>query len=771
MSFYTLPQNLKSEFKDLEQLIADFNNKLITPDQFKHDRVPFGVYEQRKCGTYMMRIRTPGGAITPAQLKKVGELSDQYGSGRVHVTTRQEVQIHDVTVEHIIPVMESLLEVGLSTRGGGGNTVRNITASHDSGLNQSEAFDVQPYVTALTNHFVKSGDSWKLPRKLKIAFASAELDNINAKIQDLGFVARTQNGQNGFKVYIAGGMGARPAFGKVLLDFVPAEKVVAVGQAIKMLFFKYGNRKNRNRARMRFLWDALGEEQFRTYFEEELNEAKKNSEIHLTELESFHAPEDIPVEPVQTDSADYRQWLGRYVKKQKQPDLVSIKVPLVLGDLSGSDTQKLGEQLMPFGDNIIRFSIGQDIYLRNIPKTHLGNIYFILKEIKTNSKKPVLFSQMVTCTGASTCKLGICLSRGATPAIQSALEQSTVNTDLLDQVKIHISGCSNSCAQHVIGDLGFFGRIKRQNGRAFPAYSVIAGARVNGTEKRFAIKAGWVASHDLPKAITAILGAYQLKLEQYPSFADYIDGPGLEVIESICRDFQSIPEFEVDQSYYVDWGAKEPFSVKEIGQGECAAGLADLIESDLNQVETLTRAIEKGGADEQKHFQVVKLASQALLAAKGIESKDEAGVFQQFIETFIDTALFDEAFGSLLEAAKNHDYKTLKSNQHSLLKFKDAVLHYYRNPDQNFSAESETLKDENDQKSGQPKDFRHVKCPLNFAKIKVALLSIPSGETMEFLIDDGEPIKNVPPSLLLEGHKILSQKKTDDYWSIVIRKG
>lgn len=769
MNFYTLPNTLESEFKDLERLVLEFQKNEITPDQFKHSRVPFGVYEQRKCGTYMMRIRTPGGAVTPSQLKKVGELSRQYGSHRIHLTTRQEIQIHDVKIDHIVNVMHELLGVGLSTRGGGGNTIRNITASQDSGINEDEAFDVQPYVTALTNHYVKSGDSWKLPRKLKIAVSSSEHDNVNARIQDLGFIAKVQDGKKGFQVYVGGGMGSKPEFGKELVSFVPAEEILYVGQAIKTLFSKYGNRKNRSRARMRFLWEELGAEKFKQYFSEELAEAKIDKGNILPKLETFEGPSKILIDPLQVESTDFSQWQKRYVQPQKQNGLVSVQLPLVLGDLSSEDAIKLADGLAPFGENVIRLTMGQDIHIRNIPKLYLGNLFFNLQKIKSNAKKPVLLSQMVTCTGASTCKLGICLSRGATPVIQRELENGLKDLDLLSDLKIHISGCSNSCGQHLIGDLGFFGRIKRHNGRAFPAYNLLVGARVNGEEKRFGVKAGWVTSHDLPKAVVEILRSYQQVQKNYISFAEYIDGPGLEITQHICEKFQSVPGFDEDKSYYVDWGAKEPFSVKEIGQGECAAGLTDLIEADLKRIVELEKELKREtGNDRNLLLQLLRTASRALLTVKGIGASSEEDLFKKFIETYIDTEVISKTFLELFTAAKEKNLKRLQEKKDDVLKFGTVARQYYHALDDSLVDASASLQKP---KSGVYfEDFRGVKCPLNFAKIKVALHPLERGELLEVLIDDGEPIKNVPPSIKLEGHHIVNQEKIESHWSLVIKK-
>ena len=260
--FYTIPDSLKTEIDELESKIQQFQNGRLEAAALKVHRVPFGVYEQRKDNTYMVRIRCAGGAMTPAQLRLVAELSQRHGADTLHITTRQELQIHDVELDKVVPIMRQLLPAGLSTRGGGGNTVRNITASVDSGVAADEVFDVSPYAFALTSRLVSEPDSWLLPRKYKIAFSNSSRDTARAAFNDLGFIARTRNGVKGFEVYVAGGMGTKPQAGHRLHEFVADSEVYLIAEAVKRIFNQHGNRKNRHAARLRFLWNRLGEAGF-----------------------------------------------------------------------------------------------------------------------------------------------------------------------------------------------------------------------------------------------------------------------------------------------------------------------------------------------------------------------------------------------------------------------------------------------------------------------------------------------------------------------------
>lgn len=258
-----IPENLNKEIDELSLLIEKFKNGEIDKTELKVHRVPFGIYEQRKSNTYMIRVRCTAGIITPLQLELLSWVSQQYGGNAVHITTRQEVQIHDIAIDSLIPVIKSLKYAGLSSRGGGGNTVRNIVASVDSGIDPDEVFDISPYAIALTSRFVSESDSWGLPRKFKLAFSNSPEDTAGATITDLGFIAVIKDGRKGFKVYCAGGMGAKSAQGKLLFEFIPENDVYLVAEGMKLLFNKFGNRKNRHAARIRFLWEKTGGDEFK----------------------------------------------------------------------------------------------------------------------------------------------------------------------------------------------------------------------------------------------------------------------------------------------------------------------------------------------------------------------------------------------------------------------------------------------------------------------------------------------------------------------------
>jgi sulfite reductase (ferredoxin) len=273
---YDLPLGLDVEIDQLAELIRKYRAGEVSAAELKAHRVPFGVYEQRQADTYMVRIRCAGGFVTPEQLESVSLIAQQYGVIDLHITSRQELQIHYVKLDDIVTVIRRLKEAGLSTRGGGGNTVRNITAQEDAGIGPQEIFDVSLYASALTTRMIAEEDSWNLPRKFKIAFSGCADDKGYATLSDLGFIAQIRNGIKGFRVYAAGGLGAKSAEGKLLFDFIEADKVYPVAEALKSVFFKYGNRRNKHAARLRFLWQNLGPDEFKQKFRQEYDRIKQN---------------------------------------------------------------------------------------------------------------------------------------------------------------------------------------------------------------------------------------------------------------------------------------------------------------------------------------------------------------------------------------------------------------------------------------------------------------------------------------------------------------
>jgi len=673
--FYQIPDNLAAELDELDSYIARYQSGEIDAATLKARRVPFGCYEQRKDNTYMVRIRTTGGALTPNQLRTIAEISKRFGNEAIHITTRQEFQIHDVALDDVLPVMRELLQVGLASRGGGGNTVRNILVSPDAGVSCDEIFDPSPYAFALTSRLIAEADSWLLPRKYKIAFSNSSADTSYAEFNDLGFVAQLQGGKKGFRVYVAGGLGAKPEVGHLLHDFISADDVYIVATAIKLLFDQHGNRKNRHAARLRFLWNSLGEERFRQLYEEQLKSTLP------------------PFAPEQDRSPEFEHWKERYVEAQKQPGLVSVLIPIFLGNLKNADAIRLAEFLAPFGNYVLRATFGQNLRLRNIPESYLPNLFHLVREVTELASGPRLVGNSIACTGADTCKLGVSLSKGALSAIAERLKSSTLDLNQIPDFRLNLSGCPNTCGQHMLADLGFYGNVGRREQQMFPAYMVVAGAEIGEGKGRLARQIDRVSAHDLPEFVHEVLKQWMVKKDNYPSFAAYVDREGADEIRGIADRFRDIPTYSENKSYYYDWGAAAPFSLAGKGVGECSAGLFDLIEVDLKSARELREEFRTGEAQSDDTLYSISLrCARALLITRSIEAPTDRAVFENFRTHFIESGLIGKRFDPVVAAAQQKNVAALNQLEEEIFALLEAVEALYRSMDNSLRFAAEAAK-------------------------------------------------------------------------------
>jgi sulfite reductase (ferredoxin) len=809
MIHYTLPPSLSQNIDQFESDLADFLNGNLHGTAFRAKRVKMGIYQERGGETYMCRIRCGGNVVTPKQLKKIAGLTKKYGNPWVHVTTRSEIQIHHVKLEKVIPIIRELAIVGLSLKGGGGHTIRNICTNHDSGTNPNELFDVQPYAIALTSRLIAEVDSFELPRKFKTSFSSLAEDGANCATQDLGFLAAiNEKGQKGFRVYAGGGLGFRPKLAILLHDFIPDTKVYHVARSIKNIFHGYGNRRNSHHSRLRFLiHDDLGEERFRELYREELHKIYHDDDLELEvkPIDNNHnLNRQIELEQVGREIAGYNAWHQNYVRAQKQPGLFSIKLPLNLGDLDSDDCIQLAEVLSPFGENVLRCGQDQNFHLRNIPEEYLKNIYQGVKRLRTLLDKPVVYGKIVPCMGAQTCQLGINYPRPATSAIFEHLEKTDLDLDSLQDIRIHISGCPNACASHWIGDLGFFGKVRRVEGRPIPTYNVLGGAKIKTGETQLAEQIGWVHSRELPLFIAEVLRQYQdykVGTKGHIEFYRYWHNGGKEYIGNLCKSqFNQIPTFETDETYYFDHGATELFSTKNIvGEAECSAGLYDMIDVDDRAIKRNLKIIEswqEAGADLNAALkETVFLAARMLLITRGEEPSSEEETYSLFLRYFVDACLVNQDHQFIIKMVQNGTAENLSNYRDEVIALGHEITTLYKNMDNTmrFPGEKENLTINMEAKVGRVKsgvassteatqeekyekrphkfkDLRGVRCPINFAQTKVQLATMKPGETLGILLDDGEPIKNVPDSVRLDGHLVLRQERVGEYWNVLIEK-
>lgn len=771
---YKLPHALADDINYIGSQIDEFKNGTIEAAQFKATRVPMGIYEQRKDGTYMLRVRCTGGFISPQQLKALAETSIKANVPHLHVTTRQEIQVHYLDLPQIKPILEDLNAVELGTKGGGGNTIRNILVDVKSGISTEELFEVYPYAVDLTSILIAENDSFTMPRKLKIAFDISEEQADYALVNDLGFIPQIQDGKRGFKVYLGGSVASSPTLGWLLFDFLPEEDFLRVAVAAKRFFSANGNRKNRHKARIRHIFYKLGEEEtirlFNSYFEE----AKKDETLTYVPSE-LNFTVSVPDFPSITDnSPQYLQWKSRYAAEQKQKGSYAITVPVEHGNASPHFFLRLAEFADAFGNNTIRFTTRQNIQLRNIPEAYLPNVFHLVSELGIDAGQPYLVNNLISCTGADTCRLGICLSKGACGALRNKLADSNLDLDKLNALKINISGCSNSCAQQVWADLGFSGRVSR-NENMYPSYRVYA--KSEGANQ-LAQTLGVISAKDLPHFTVDLLTDYLQKLTGYSSFNEYMQQQGKMAVASLIGKYQNVPLFSENKEYYYDWGSEQVFSVTNKGKAECSAGLFDMIDLDANIIEK-SREVLANDLDEKRVegllYDIVFSSSRMLLITRGAEPRNTVEVFQLFISLFIDAGLVGLQYKPIVEKALAKE--SLADLKEQAFQLADDVISLYRNMDDSLQFKNlkpveptQLLGEQKDAGKITAKDFRGVGCPMNFVKTKLALAPLSSGDILEVWLDDGAPIENVPGSVRNEGHEILSEIQIQNYWKVLIKK-
>jgi sulfite reductase (ferredoxin) len=696
----------------------------------------------------------------------------------LHLTSRQDLQLHDLKLEQVPALLRKLAAVGLSTRGGGGNTVRNIMASVEAGSTPDEPFDVGPWLDALTNAVIREADSWTLPRKFKMAFSATDEDTALAGFNDLGFFPRLDaQGRPGFKVYAAGGLGGKPRTGLLFYDFIPAPELHLLVTAVKRFFDQHGNRKNKRQARLRFLREKFGDQGLLEQLRQAVD-ALRTQGFPLLEpaprILNDPAPSPFPEAP---KDKGFELWQRRYVSAGKRAGVFNVLAPVLLGDLGADLAERLGQALQGFGDAVLRLEQRQNLVLTGIPVALLGNVYNLLEPLEL-SRQPRLLGSTVACTGADTCKLGLCLPKGATRELGRRLSQAGLDLDSVEGFRLHISGCPNTCAQHMLADLGFYGLALRQGQRMYPAYAVVAGGQVGEGRARLAHEVARVSAKGLPAYVVAVLSDYLSRRRPGQAFSAWLQEDGEERLKALAPQFAQVADWSEDKNAYFDWGAEEPFSAAK-GGAECSAGLFDLIDVDRKIIADQRGLLAQAPSAAERQealYQVALSASRMLLVTRGLEPANDAAVLDLFQEWFIAKGLVDARFSALLRSARDGRGAGLAAQAIEVQALADAVEALYQGMDDSlrFPAEVKAAQPPQPQpapEAAQSRDYRGVACPMNFVKVKLDLAKMAPGQVLKVLLDDGQPIQNVPGSVRLEGHEVAAvTRQPEGHWELTIRK-
>ncbi len=578
-SFRTEIENpvVEKDIIDLERKIRLFHEGKIDEDKFRSLRLARGVYGQRQHGVQMIRIKLPYGKMTFRQWRRISDVSDEYSTGNLHLTTRQDIQIHFVSLDRSPELWAELEKDDVTLREACGNTVRNVTASVSAGVDPDEPFDITPYAHAVFAYFLRNPICQEMGRKFKVSFSNTDSDTALSYMHDLGFIPKVENGKRGFKILIGGGLGAQPRLADVAYEFLPTEEIVPFMEAVLRVFDRHGERNSRSKARMKFLLAKIGFEEVMRLVEEE----KLSLKYKVYPIDGNTEAEVLPtLVATQTttdlDENHYNNWLKTNVVDQKQAGYHGVYVRVPLGNIGSETSRRLADKLEGYVGDDIRVTINQGLFLRNVPAANLPHVFNVLNTYHLAEAGANSLHKITACPGTDTCNLAISDSTHVTVALESVLRDEFPELINDADIKIKISGCMNSCGQHGMAQIGFHGSSMRaKDRRVMPALQVLlGGGTVGNGEGRIADKVIKVPSKQGPNVLRYVLSDYEQNRQEGEYFNDYYDRQGKIYFYDVLKPLAEITD--VSENFFVDWGQSELFAT-EIGVGECAGVIIDLI--------------------------------------------------------------------------------------------------------------------------------------------------------------------------------------------------
>lgn len=607
----------------------------------------------------MMRIKIPFGGVTPRQLEVMADLADEYSDEILHVTTRQDVQLHFVHIEDTPTIMRRLAAVGITTREACGNAVRNVTACHLAGVCRTETFDVTPYADALMRFLLGHPDTGDFGRKFKPAFSGCAGEACGlVRMHDFGAVATVKDGRRGFQIFVGGGLGTSPYQAEVLTDFCPQEELLPTVQAVARVFGRLGEKANRNRARIKFLIAKLGIDEFRRLVAEERHELPHDPRwtAYLDDLGRFA---EVPradlreAQPAPASGEDLEHFLDTNVSEQRQAGYRVVEVALPLGDMTSWQARRLADVCRRFIGDAMRFTVEQNVVLRWVREADVPAVYRALADIGLAAPGAGTILDVTSCPGTDTCKLGISSSRGLAAELRERLAATAYELDqAVRGLKIKVSGCFNSCGQHHVADIGFFGNSRKVNGHAVPHFQVVLGGRWQDNAGAYGLAIGSVPSRRIPDVVDRITSRFITDRHGDESFQDFCARIGKkELATMLIAEYRTVPAYDEDRSYYSDWGDPREFSMGDYGVGECAGEVISRTDMDLSAAESIvfeaTVALDDGDlvrADERA-FAGMLIAARGVVALRvPLPPTDDGAIVDAFREHFIDTELFFDRF-------------------------------------------------------------------------------------------------------------------------------
>ena len=605
----------------------------------------------------MVRVKVPYGGLSPEQLEVLADLAEEYSDEILHVTTRQDYQLHYVHIEDTPDLMRRLAARGITTREACGNSVRNVTACPLSGVCTTEGFDVSPYAQALMSFLLGHPDVQDFGRKFKPAFSGCEQEACGlVQLHDAGFIARIRDGKRGFKVVVGGGLGAVPHQAHVLSEFTPVEEFLVEIQAVARVFARLGEKKNRNRARIKFLVAELGIEEFKRLVVEEMKTVPPDPRHtdFLADLPATGGPAPRPPERLNGGGRPqgFEPWYETNVQAQRQEGYAVVTVNLPLGDLTSAQARVLADIARKYvGDNI-RTSVEQNMLLRFVSEADLPALYEELDAAGLAIPGAGTIVDVTSCPGTDTCKLGIAASRGLAGELRTRLAARSASLDTaVKGLRVKISGCFNSCGQHHIADIGFYGNSRGIDGRRVPHFQVILGGQSRENAAQYGMAMGSVPSKAAPAVVDALTDAYVQGREKGETFQQWIGRLGKRNVRAIIQPFMKVPSYDEDPGFYTDWGDAREFTIGDLGIGECAGEVVSLFGIEVmkaeSQVFDAQCSLEEGDAEaaEDQAYRSMLSAARALVRLEYIDvGEDAEEIVAEWKARFFDNERFFDRF-------------------------------------------------------------------------------------------------------------------------------
>lgn len=689
-----LPSHVAEELQKYGEWIQKYRQRQIGEIKMQKIRLQLGTYAQRQEGVQMQRIKFPGGMLNAAQLEKLAEVSEKYASGFVHLTTRQDGQLYYVKLEECPDMMRDLASVGITTREACGNTVRNITASYQSGTSPDEAFDVRPYCQALFRFLVRNKFNQVMGRKFKIAFEGCAKDYAGLLFHDMGFqaVVKKEKGieKRGFRIYLGGGLGGAPMIGFLYTDFLPEEELMNLAAATVRLFDRYGERKNRMAARMKFLVKKMGWEKFKPALDEERLQVRLPASVN-DYLKSARAsqmpppmPQNLPANPGGVEQSDeYRQWYRDNVMPHKFKGYKGVRVRLKLGDLFADQARHLASLARIFSANELRIAKEQNLFLPWVPEKSLPALYGRLAEGGLALAGTETMEDTTTCPGADTCRLGITSAKGLGSSISEALHNGMGRyRELAREITVKISGCPNGCAQHGIAHIGFQGAAQKKDGKTVPSHELFLGGNVDFERTSLGERIGKFPARNCVKVVEKLLELYASEKKQDENFLACMNRVGKDRIKELLAPLAEIPSFDENPEFYEDWGHEnESFAVRTGIKGECAGApvqekapvMADAKEK-LAQAEAFF--VHKEFANAQiEAYEAMAQAARVPLYAFLVDPFTSEQALWEFENIFVRTGRTDRKWWDIAQSAEtDRDAQPSEIHAHAFIEKAKALM-------------------------------------------------------------------------------------------------